>query len=54
KLVSRVRSRLGAELPVRALFEAPTVAALVDRLDTSAKVRPALVRRPRPEGAVKP
>ncbi|MDH2430903.1 phosphopantetheine-binding protein, partial [Sphaerisporangium sp. TRM90804] len=54
KLISRIRTRLGAELPVRTLFETPTVAGLVDRLDTSARVRPALVRRSRQEGAARP
>ncbi|MGW6727265.1 amino acid adenylation domain-containing protein [Nocardia sp. NPDC055029] len=45
RLVSRVRTVLGAELTIRDLFEAPTVESLAGRVRTTARsVRPALRR----------
>ena len=49
QVVSRVRRALALEFPVRAIFEAPTVAQLVTRLAEARKAGPPLVRQERPE-----
>src|SRR5262249_16941695 len=48
RVISRMRSSLDVELSIRSLFEAPTVAALVERLGDADAARPALRARERP------
>ncbi|MFC4464298.1 amino acid adenylation domain-containing protein [Streptomyces xiangluensis] len=49
RLMTRVRVTLGVDLPVRQLFETPTVAGLAELLGSGGTARPALEARPRPE-----
>ncbi|MGP3921489.1 amino acid adenylation domain-containing protein, partial [Nonomuraea sp. 10N515B] len=51
RLVARIRSAFGAEVPIAAVFETPTVAGLAARMGAAAEAqdRPALLARPRPE-----
>ncbi|WP_235191071.1 non-ribosomal peptide synthetase [Amycolatopsis rifamycinica] len=49
RLVSRIRALLGVEVPIRAVFDAPTPARLAETLDPGRRSRPALVPARRPE-----
>ncbi|KZM73363.1 non-ribosomal peptide synthetase [Nocardia terpenica] len=46
RLAARIRAVLGVEVTIRQIFDTPTVATLLERIDRQAAVRPALIRRP--------
>ncbi|CRK56720.1 Siderophore biosynthesis non-ribosomal peptide synthetase modules @ Bacillibactin synthetase component F [Alloactinosynnema sp. L-07] len=48
RLITRIRAAFGVELSLRALFESPTPAAIVERLDGAEAARPALTAYDRP------
>ena len=52
KVIARVRSEFGRELPLRELFEAPTVAQLSARLTGAARIGTPLYSRQQREGPV--
>jgi amino acid adenylation domain-containing protein len=47
-LVARIRSALGLKVEIRDLFETPSVAGLVEHLDSATQLRAELARVPRP------
>ncbi|MEU8502456.1 amino acid adenylation domain-containing protein, partial [Streptomyces lavendulae] len=48
RLTSRIRSVLGIEIPIRTVFENPTVASLAPQLTDAGPIRIPVVARPRP------
>ncbi|WP_282550171.1 non-ribosomal peptide synthetase, partial [Streptomyces rochei] len=49
RLISRIRSTAGAEVPIQRVFESPSVAELAPALEETGRTRAAVTARPRPE-----
>ncbi|MFD4259397.1 non-ribosomal peptide synthase/polyketide synthase [Streptomyces sp. NPDC058534] len=49
RLISRIRSAAGAEVPIQRIFESPSVAELAPALAETGRARAAVTARPRPE-----
>ncbi|GAB2685796.1 non-ribosomal peptide synthetase [Nocardia thraciensis] len=49
RLVNRIRTTLGVEVPIRQIFDTPTITGLAANIDASLRPRPPLVAQQRPE-----
>ncbi len=54
QVISRIRSRFAVEIPIRNIFDHPTLARLAQAIDEAVRARPPLVALPRPADAFFP